>query len=380
MLVNGYCEGAREFLAHAYDPERALFSYSTVVGEGGRLANDFAHPQTIRYTINTYLGLAVAQQHAGPACWLGDVGDRVRDFVEQHGRDLEERADDGLLLVLLAAVDPAHPAVGRSLARIAAVVERPDAARRFNMQDLAWMLWGAAATTQDPRAEAVARRIFELMRTRFVHPRTGLPRHSTARYRRNIVSFGSVVYFLRAMHEYAEHFDDAQARALFTRGVTRALQLQGPDGEWPWMIDVRSGVPFDRYPVFTVHQDSMAMLFLHPAERLGIAGASEAIERSFVWNLGANELGESLVRADPCFFVYRSIERDERNPRMRRYLRGLGPAARRYPPRAERVRFNRECRSYHLGWVLFEWADRVAAPGQPASSAPASGPLPSGRA
>jgi plasmid stabilization system protein ParE len=378
--VNDYCEGAREFLAHAYDPKRALFSYSTRMAGDGGLVNDFAHPQTIRYTINTYLGLAVAERHAGPTPWLGEVRDRVRDFVRWHGLDLEERADDGLLLVLLAAVDPGHPAVRRSLGRIAAAVERSDAARRFNLQDLAWMLWGATATEGDAQAEAVAHRIFDVIRRRFVEPGTGLPRHSTAPYRRNIVSFGSLVYFLRAMHEYAGRFDDETARALFAQGVVRALRLQGPNGEWPWMIDIRSGVPFDRYPVFTVHQDSMAMLFLHPAERLGMAGASEAIERSFVWNLGANELGETLVRTDPCFFVYRSIERDDANPRLRRYLRGLGPATRRYPPRASRVRFNRECRSYHLGWVLFEWADRAAVPRQPASSAPASNPLPSGRA
>src|SRR5438093_6782818 len=37
--------------------------------------------------------------------------------------------------------------------------------------------------------------------------------------------------------------------------TTLFRSLQGPQGEWPWMIDVRSGNPLDVYPVFAVHQD-----------------------------------------------------------------------------------------------------------------------------
>ena len=44
--MNDYCAGALDFLRHAYDPERALFSYSTRLRPDGTLVNDFAHPQT----------------------------------------------------------------------------------------------------------------------------------------------------------------------------------------------------------------------------------------------------------------------------------------------------------------------------------------------
>jgi hypothetical protein len=240
--VNEYCEGALEYLERAWDPERALFSFSTVLRDGA-IVNDFEHPQSVRYTINTLLGLAEAERHGGPVPWLGDVGEQLRAFADRHHGRLEN-ADHGLLLVLLAAVEPRHRAVRASLDHIERTIARKDAARGLNMQDLAWMLWGATAT-RDPAADSLAHRIFDLVRTRYVHPRTGLPRHSVAFYRRNIVSFGSLVYFLRATYEYGERFGDGRARDLFTAGVQRALALQGPDGEWPWMIDVRSGVPFD---------------------------------------------------------------------------------------------------------------------------------------
>jgi hypothetical protein len=140
----------------------------------------------------------------------------------------------------------------------------------------------------------------------------------------------------------------------------RAIAFQGPEGEWPWMIDVRSGKPFDVYPVFSVHQDSMAMLFLHPYLDSGESGATEAIRRSIAWCYGENELGEDLYRFDP-FFAYRSIERIERLPRLRRYLRGISrratSASAAYASAS--VRLNRECRSYHLGWILYAWSHRV---------------------
>ena len=355
--MNDYCATALDYLGLAFDRQQALFSYSSTVDDRGQLVNDFRQPESFRYTINTYLGLFEAQLHGGEIGWLGRVEDRVWEFLARHELALNSSADHGLLLVLLAATDPSHPAVGRSLSKLERLLSRDGDVRGLNMQDLAWMLWGTSRMAHDPRAATLADRLFELIRTRYIHPVTGLPRHSGQRYRAHTVSFGSIVYFLRSMHEYAEAFDSRAARELFTAAVQRVLAIQGDHGDWPWMVDVRSGVPFDRYPIFTVHQDSMAMLFLFPAEAYGVAGAAEAIQPSLLWNSGLNELAVDMVLSQPYPWVYRSIERDESVPRARRYLRGLGRPSRRYPPRSQGLRINRECRSYHLGWVLYAWSN-----------------------
>jgi hypothetical protein len=58
-------------------------------------------------------------------------------------------------------------------------------------------------------------------------------------------------------------------------------------------------------------------------------------------------------------FIYRSIQRTAPLPKLARAARMLraavAPAQDRLvaPPR---VRINRECRSYHLGWILYVWA------------------------
>jgi len=354
--VNDYCNRALDYLSLAYDRERALFSFSSTLDERGSVVNDFRIRESLRYTINTYLGLSEAERHAGAIDWLGGVADGVSRFLAQHEHALQSSADHGLLLVLLAATDPSHPAAGRSLDRIERALSG-DGPIRLNMQDLAWMLWGTSSWSDNGQAAGLAERLFDLIRIHFVHAGSGLPRHSVARYRAHTVSFGSIVYFLRAIYAYAEAFDSNTARALFTTGVRRVLPIQGADGGWPWMIDVRTGVPFDLYPIFTVHQDSMAMLFLFPAEDHGIPHAPEAIERSLRWNFGHNELHARMVQTSPYPWIYRSIERSERWPRARRYLRALGSPPTVQPTRSRSIRINSECRSYHLGWVLYAWSD-----------------------
>jgi hypothetical protein len=374
--VNDYCNAALDYLSHAYDARRALFSWSSRTDARGEVVHDFATAHALRYTINTYLGCSEAQRHGGEIEWLGPVGDRLAQFLDAFESQIVNCGDRGLLLVLLAEVDPSHPAVERSLECLEQAMARSDAAARLDMQELAWMLWGASSWATRARARALAERIFDLIRRRFVHPDSGMPRHSTRRYRAHAVSFGSVVYFLRAMYEYDEAFDSLQARELFTACVQRVLAIQGEDGAWPWMLDVRTALPIDIYPIFTVHQDSMAMLFLFPARQYGLEGIDAAIRRSFLWNLGCNELQSTIVRHEPYAWFYRSIERVERWPRARRYLRGLGPRVSEYPARSSHVRFNRECRSYHPGWVLYAWSGHAETPGlqeQVTSSALATG-------
>jgi hypothetical protein len=350
------CVGALDFLENAYDEERALFSYSTRLVDG-RFVNDFEHPFARRYTVNTLLGLRRAAPFADGHALCSEG--LVNRFLERHADDVTSAADLGLLLALLVE-GPWEDDARRTLARVVEAARR----RRLNVQDVAWMLWGASAATRAgiAGAESLAT---DLVRTLvgFGHPSSGLPRHSSRRYRGHVVSFGALVYYLRALHEAATALGDGDADARFREGVKRALTLQGPGGEWPWMIGVASGVPLDVYPIFTVHQDSMAMLFLLPAREARI-DVGTAIEDSLAWNDGRNQLGEPLLVERP-FHVYRSIERVGSAPRARRYGRTLARALARRPGGLvtnEAVRINRECRSYHLGWVLFAWAGRDGAP------------------
>jgi hypothetical protein len=357
--VGALLAGSVENLLETWNERLALFPFSSRL-ERSTVVSDYAPPVAVRYTINSLLGLVEAARSESVDVPEAEVRALAEAFFARRDEPATLPADQGLTTVLQCALDADSATLRRQVRGLANVLAHGDG-ETLNMQDAAWILWGGAAARRAGVAEGadVARAAHRLIARELVADGTGLPRHSARRYRRDIVSFGSLTYFLRAMHEAATTLGDQGAEQLFRSGVARARALQGPRGEWPWMIDARSGTAFDRYPVFSVHQDSMAMLFLHPALDRGLPGASEAIGRSVAWVLGDNELGRPMFVERP-FFAYRSIERIERAPRLRRYARAV---RHRVSPRpsiggARRVRLNDECRSYHLGWILYVWSNR----------------------
>jgi hypothetical protein len=352
--------GSVENLLASWEPRRALFPFSSRLEAAG-VRNFYADPIAVRYTINSLLGLAEAARSGSFGVSEDEVADLAYSFLAREGR-IVLPADHGLATILRCSVEASTASLKDSVRTLGALLRdtKPSA---LTMQDAAWILWGACEAAREgiPDAVDVASAAFAFIRSELVQPETGLPRHTTARYRRHLVSFVSLVYFLRSIHEAAVTLGDAHAMRLFERGVDNALALQGPDGEWPWMLDNRTGAIVDPYPLFTVHQDSMAMLFLHPAEDRGQVGSREAIDRSLEWVFGENELGRRMFSEKP-FFAYRSIERDEGIARLRRYARSMRPRRTRSEswPFPARVRLNDECRSYHLGWLLYVWSRRVS--------------------
>jgi hypothetical protein len=346
-------DGAVDFLR---DDRRddGLYSFSAQ-RRGEMLVRNFDHPQTLRYTINSLLGLQAAARATPHDARLADVPALVEEFVARWETRTTHPADLGLLTVLLCdGGDDEGAAVTLGRAAVRTLGMRPS---RLDVQTLGWVLWGAAAATRRGIAGAAdtATALLRRLCDELVDPRTGLPRHTVQRYRGGILSFGGLVYYLRGLYEAGLALGDERADDLFRAGTRRALELQGSDGGWPWMIDAATGRVFDRYPLFTVHQDAMSMLFLHPAAARGIDGADDACARSVRWALGGNDLNLRMYADTPSFVAYRAIQRAELLPRARRYARWLhgeedvGPAP--------RVHVNRECRSYHLGWLLYAWSD-----------------------
>lgn len=357
--MNPLLDRALAFLEDVYDPELALFPFATRL-EGGRYVSTFEEPGALRYSINCLLGLKQAERNGTASPLVHEVDALVARFTERHYARIQNHGDLGLLLVLLA--DGFEAGVSEdALRRVAEVAERDETAT-LPLQDVCWMLWGTVALARREVAGAapVAHRLFRALHRGFFNRDSLLPRHTNRLVRRNSVSFGGVVYFLRALHEYADYFGDEYAAGLFRFGVGRIQDIQGALGEWPWLIDVDAAAPIDIYPVYSVHQDSMSMLFLLPALDLGLPGARESIERSYAWVLGDNEISTPMIMDDP-FFRYRSLERRGGMQRPRRYFRSLPGVVRVSRPLAARaggVRVNRECRSYEMGWVVFAWAGR----------------------
>lgn len=355
---------AADFLAAVYRDEAVLFPYSTLY-EHGSYASRYDHPLAVRYTLITALGVHGAAA-GGLAHPLAEGSQRlVQRVAERHGPRLRSEADAGLLLLALAEAGVRPSEQAELVGRMRRAVEG-SGARSLTMQDLSWMLWGAvhAARARVPGAADAAAAVQRLIAAAFTSRHSPLPLHATARARRRLVSFGSLTYFLRSQLEWARYAGDDQVEQRFRVALATTLGLQGGAGEWPWLLDTRTAAILDAYPVFSVHQLSMAMLFLRPAAVEGYPGVDEAIARSFRWVRGENDLGIPIV-VDGGRFIYRSIEETDRWARAQRYARTtrramLGRAD--AWGKRRRVRLNPESRSYEWGWLLYAWADGAVMP------------------
>jgi hypothetical protein len=203
--------------------------------------------------------------------------------------------------------------------------------------------------------------------TRF-SPRASLFRgHAGVRLRSaaqaRVTTFATQVYPLHGLAWYARGID-ADVFPVLGRVAATLVEAQGPLGQWWWFYSAKSGAVLEGYPVYSVHQDAMAFMALLPL-RVRAAGAHERqLSRGLDWLFGANELGTSLVRSDPAY-ISRCIQRVgsesdgfagiSHSNRLKVVARGIGLGSQEAAQGAApgTLEILHECRSYHLGWILY---------------------------
>lgn len=344
-----------------YDEDRAVFSFSTEV-QNGEYVNDFNHHLHIRYSINTLLGLQKLSEFY-VTDW--DVRGSIHAFLDRQIDHVTNLGDQGLLLYLLARMQ--HPHLDDYYQRFIGS-EKCSYSAAEPVQNLCWRLIGLSecARAGIDGAAKQAEQHFLLLHKHYFCRDSLFVRHNRQPLRGDFVSFGAMVYWLKALHHYSDVTGDAYAQIILKQGVAHLLEKQLPDGGWPWFYFAKTGRIMDAYEIYSVHQDAMAHLFLMPAEALGVEGCEMAIRQSTLWLHGQNDLGEPSIAHNP-FLIYRSIRRREDKARARRFARAMfnrllwreeGNIA------PQKLEWNRECRSYHIGWLLYAWADRPDADAQ----------------
>src|SRR6185503_1259626 len=166
----------------------------------------------------------------------------------------------------------------------------------FSAQDLGMILAGVASQARhDPAVwSGFADDLFRYLVERY-HCSSGLFFNNVLHLRRRYTSFATHTYLTLACYVYGETFGRQDAIDLANACVRKLVQLQGPNGEWPWFFDTRKGTVVDFYEIYSVHQCGMAPAFLEFAERHGVSEAREALSRSFRWLLGNNQLNRTML-------------------------------------------------------------------------------------
>jgi len=178
--------------------------------------------------------------------------------------------------------------------------------------------------------------------------------------RQRFPHFADQIYGLLALSQLARVREDAEALDAAVSLGRKIVELQMPDGAWPWICDPVRGTVVEPYEIYSIHQDSMAIMGLHNlSQASGEESFRAAALRGLDWNYGGNLLGAQMF--DPgAGMIYRSIRRKQRFARARQARNAAAAYAHAEPKpvAAKRLEVNRSMRPYHLGWILEAWAGK----------------------
>lgn len=236
--------------------------------------------------------------------------------------------------------------------------------RRLTTMELAWLTSGLLhelERTRSTRIHRLARSALVALCDRY-NPNSGIMRHAVRgarlshRVRGQIANFADQIYAVQALGFAAIALADGQALQLAVRLARRLISLQGPLGQWWWHYDAVTGMPVEAYPVYSVHQHSMAPMALMTVEKAGGPSFTPALSASHSW-LDRNELGIRMVDCT-AGTIWRDIQRSDGRVqsllRKARELTGLHRDD--VPTEGTGLKLNRETRPYEWAWCLYSGA------------------------
>lgn len=346
-------------LARMYRPEQRLFAFRLHRVDG----LDVLEGVSGRYTATVLLALAGETPETAAGILAGqDAGGVCTALIEgvQRSNDLGEVA-----LTLWAARALQHPAAGSAFSRLRSM--EPETASCPTVE-LAWSLSAlavdGASVGGEPLAGVIAERLLSSFNRRsrlFPHWPAGA---GASLLRSHVTCFADLVYPIQALSHYHLASGHTQALDVARQCAERMCELQGPEGQWWWHYDARTGRVLERFPVYSVHQDAMAPMALFALQAACGQDHIQAIERSIRWLVDPPEADAPLVDTDSDV-IWRKVARRE----PAKLARTLQAAASRVHPglRAPGVnallrpgRIDYESRPYHMGWILHAWpTDRV---------------------
>jgi hypothetical protein len=341
-------------LARMYLPERGLFAFRL------QRRGDVIGPEGVsrRYTAIVLIGLAGESPAAVAAALRGQPLERVAARLRE---ELAAEVNLGTLALgvwgLHASGQPGHEDVCRLLA------ERWREAVALPTVELAWAVTALSLAGAPGAAElrdTAARRLMDAFSWDsglFGHVSTG-----AGGLRSHVCCFADLVYPIYALSKYHAATGDERALAVAIRCAEATCALQGEAGQWWWHYDVRTGRVIERYPVYAVHQNSMAPMALLALAEVGPALVAP-LWRGLEWLARSPELGGGSLIDRSADVIWRKVARRE-PARAARYLQALAsrlePRLRvpgldvLLPPRA--VDF--ETRPYHMAWILHAFPPR----------------------
>lgn len=344
----------RRGLPSAFDAGSGQFVH-TVRRAGGAGGLTRQEGQSLRYTAIAALGLSrlpIPEQREVLA------GRTAAELARDVGPRALGQPDPGAVaLAAWAGAETSGAAAPELLARLDTDLS---SRRPIPTVDLAWMVTAAlaAGSAGDGIATLAGSRLMAGQGDHGIFPHV-LPASSQSRLRRHVGSFADQVYPIQALARMHRATGDRFQLDAAEAAADRICELQGPNGQWWWHYDVRTGDVVERFPVYSVHQHAMAPMTLFDLAEAGGRSRAAEIARGLQWIRTHPEVDGDLVH-DSLGVIWRKAGRREPRKAVRRLsaaTTSLRPGLR--LPLLDQAfpvgRVDHECRPYELGWLLYAW-------------------------
>jgi hypothetical protein len=341
-------------LARMYRPEAKLFSFRLRKNGKDEVLEGVSH----RYTAMALVGLA----GESPEVVKLVLGKHSRDDVcERLLQDIHQMNNLGdVAITTWAARVFGHVGVSKA---VKALHRMKPGCRPYPTMDLSWVLSALSIDGSNATEKSLAEDIAIVLMNSFNHESGVFGRWAqgckVSRLRAHASCFADFVYPILALSHYYRATGNTKALETAVCCAEHMCQGQGPEGQWWWYYDVRTGQVLERYPVYAVHQDAMAPMALFALSKASGRDYSESIEKGLHWLVKPTEVTESLIDTERNV-IWRKVARRE----PKRIVRALQAACSYMHPNLRLkgtdiffppVSIDYESRPYHMGWILHAW-------------------------
>jgi len=342
-------------LVRMYCPEKHCFAFRLKKSSD---QTDVLEGYSRRYTAIALIGL-VCEDEDVQAKILGKHSlEKVCDYLI---KDIDIMEDAGeIALTTWAARVLRHKQVDKAIARLKSIAQDT---WKYSTVELSWALTALVVDEIEPVELDFAQSLANQLMGAY-HPKSHIFNHGTKRKGLSTIfshvsCFADFVYPVQALSYYYMVTRDSKALEMAQSCGDHMCEMQGDSGQWWWHFDTRTGRIIERYPVYSVHQDSMAPMALLALEKACGKSYFKSIEKGLSWLVNPPEIGGSLIDIEKNI-IWRKVARKE----PRKLVRGIQAASSRihtslrapgmnilFPP----VAIDYESRPYHMGWILHTW-------------------------
>jgi len=231
---------------------------------------------------------------------------------------------------------------------------------------------------KDQNVMMFAKEVFQALIKTF-HETSGLFSFTTRISRKNIVmmrinqnlgSFASQINSIMALSKYYQISHNKIALEKARKCANVICTFQGELGQWWWIYNVKKGFVVEEYPIYSIHQDGVAIVsFLELQKSLGESLYEKNLKKGLQWLEGQNELKIKMYD-EKNKIIWRAIQRKENPSSQKTGPWGLGKKSyfkmqlagllnssivKKFPL-PDKYELLLESRPYHNGWVLLAWS------------------------